>query len=79
MIKDIITWGIKACFQLVLWVFLLSISWDGRTLFDRTHEIIVDNEVVESLDLQLRELWEEISRTAQTTFSEVANKKDENI
>jgi hypothetical protein len=52
-----ISWLFKIALQMVFWVFLLSIRWDGRTLFDRAHEILVDNSVVAEVDREASRIW----------------------
>ena len=79
MIKDIITLFMRACLQMVLWVFILSFSWEGRSLFDRAHEIIIDNELVESLDKQIGQIWYEVSEAAWETFSNLGQGKNKNL
>ena len=61
--------------HLVFWVFLLSIQWEGRSLFDRSHEILVENPLVEVVDEELRILWEKISSTAESTYAEFKEKR----
>ena len=80
MIQDLIKWLVKIFMHLVLWVFILSIQWDGRTLYDRSHEILVDNPLVELVDEELRGLWDKVSATAVSTYAKLKNKESkENI
>ena len=37
----------------VLWVYLLSIRVGGETIFHHTHNILVENQIVEAVDRQL--------------------------
>jgi hypothetical protein len=67
--NDIIRMLGKVALQMVLWVFVLSISWGGRTLFDRAHGVLVENSVVEAIDSELAGMWSRISETAKVTFS----------
>ena len=75
--NDILKWTGKVFLQMVLWVFILSISWNGRTLFDRAHELLVRNALVSSVDQELADLWHKLSETARLTFSEAAEEKTE--
>ena len=75
MIKDLLLWSVKMTLQLFFWTFILSIRFEGRTLFDRAHDILIDNEIVEYADEHLSELWYKISATAKKTFSEISSKE----
>ena len=61
-------WLIKFCLTAVLWVFLLSIRWDGRTLFSYAHETLVQNAVVQAVDEEIADLWYRLSETARAAF-----------
>ncbi|MEY4631632.1 MAG: hypothetical protein RIQ81_1752 [Pseudomonadota bacterium] len=43
----------KLVLQGVVWVFVLSIQVDGRTLFSHAHGILVDNQVVAAVESQV--------------------------
>ncbi len=56
--------------QGLMWVFLLSIRWDGKTLFSYCHDVFVDNSLVQTVDSELGEVWYKLVKTAKVTFSE---------
>lgn len=56
--------------QGLLWVFILSIHWDNKSLFSYCHDIFVDNTLVHTVDAELGEIWYKVSKTAKVTFSE---------
>jgi hypothetical protein len=68
--NDAIKWTLKVALQGVLWVFLLSITVSGRTVFEHAHGALVQNVLVQTLDEELGDLWTKLSRTAELTFSE---------
>lgn len=59
----------KVLLQMVLWVFILSISWGGRTLFERSHDVLVDNAIVAAIDQELADMWDKVTETARLTFA----------
>jgi hypothetical protein len=63
-------WMLKVLFQMVLWVFLLSIHYDGHPLFTYANKILVQNPIVQAADEELSDLWFRLSRTARMTFRE---------
>ena len=67
--NDIIKWVLKVALQGILWVFLLSISVSGRPIFEHAHATLVQNAFVQTLDEELGDLWDKLSRTAAVTFS----------
>ncbi len=79
MLKDIFKWITRALLQMIMWVFILSISWDGKSLFQRFHNVLVDNEVVATLDSELADLWYQLSETARLTFAHISDREDEKI
>ena len=70
--NDILKWSAKTIAIAVFWVFFLSIHISGRPVFFYAHEIIVENEVVQSLDEDLGNFLERVYVTAR----EVWDKKD---
>jgi len=43
-----------------LWVYILSVKIDGRTLYSYSRAVLVDNAVVEGLQYEAMHLWEKI-------------------
>jgi hypothetical protein len=62
--------------QMLAWVFIFSITWNGRNLFQRTHDIFVDNEIVASVDRSLGDLWYQVSETARLTFAQTTQNEE---
>ncbi|SME89698.1 hypothetical protein [Pseudobacteriovorax antillogorgiicola] len=60
----------------VFWVFVLSINYDGRTLFSYAHETIIQNDIVRALDEELEDLWVRVYETARITFAELSAPDD---
>ncbi len=67
--NDFLKWCFKISLNGVLWVFILSITVGGQTLFTRANELLVKNPLVEALDEELADLWQRLSKTARMTFS----------
>ena len=67
--NDLIRMLGKVALQMVMWVFVLSISWGGRNLFERAHGVLVENSIVAALDSELAGVWNRISQTAKVAFS----------
>lgn len=74
--NDMIKWVFKVALQGIVWVFLLSISVNGRTLFEHAHQTLVQNTLVQTMDEELGDLWTKLSRTASATFSEKSKNDD---
>ena len=77
--KDLSKRVIKFFCHGIFWVFLLSVRWDGRTLFSYTHEVFVENSVVEALDGELADAWFRLSETARVTFSKAPLSDEKNL
>jgi hypothetical protein len=70
--NDILKWVGKLVLQSIMWVFILSIQWDGRSLFYHANETLVQNQFVRNVDEELAQLWTRFRRSAKMTFSEPA-------
>ena len=75
MIKDLLAWVLKYCLQGVMWVLILSISWKGETLFERGHNVFVDNDLVELLNEQVEDIWVKVEKVFRISIAQVI--KDE--
>lgn len=54
----------------VLWIYLLSFTVNGRSLFSYANSLLVQNIAVETLDQKLTETWHRVYRTAKVGFHE---------
>lgn len=54
----------------VVWIYLLSFTFDGRSIFSYANSLLVQNIAVETLDQKLTETWHRIYRTAKVGFHE---------
>ena len=68
--NDIIKWCFKSFATAILWVFLLSINVQGRTVFSYANELLVQNPIVRMVDEELSETWDKVYLTARRTFDE---------
>tara|TARA_B100002051_G_C16405602_1_gene472075 strand:- start:300 stop:563 length:264 start_codon:yes stop_codon:yes gene_type:complete len=75
MLRDLISWIIRLGFQLVFWVLILSIRIDGRTIYDRTYDILVDNELFNSVDEKVQDLWYTLSESVKKSFLQFYEEK----
>jgi hypothetical protein len=68
--NDLFKWIGKFFIHLVIWIFILSIRWDGKTLFSYAHNVLVQNALVQAIDEELADVWYRLSETARVTFSD---------
>lgn len=61
--NGIIKWVIKSVLTAMFWVFILSITVEGRSLFSYANEVLVQNSIVRSVDEQLAKVWDDIVTT----------------
>ncbi len=78
MLRDFGRWLMKIALQMVFWVFVLSISWERRTLFERAHEILIENPLVEMVHEEGARLCVKIYETGKLTFAQLSEKNDKN-
>ncbi|MBP6218034.1 MAG: hypothetical protein KA436_05565 [Oligoflexales bacterium] len=52
MLEGLIRWLVKFFLQMILWVFLLSINWDGKMLFLHLKSLLVDNAIIATVEDQ---------------------------
>ena len=66
----------KLSLTAVLWIFVLSITINGRPLFWYANDFFVQNSIVEAIDQELSDLWYRVSETAKITFEKVAGREE---
>lgn len=65
----LIKWIGKTSVSAVIWVFVLSISWNGKTFFSYANDVLVKNSVVQAIDGKLAEIWNKMSHTAKANMN----------
>ena len=75
MIKDIIGLFLKLSIQFVFWVFLLSVSWGGETLFQKAHKVLVRNELVETISEKALVVWNNVYNSVYDSFKSKVTKE----
>lgn len=73
--KDVIKRIGKTALQGLIWVFVLSLNWNGRTLFSHANEVFVQNQVVLAADAQLADWWDQLKSVSVAAFRDEANKQ----
>lgn len=68
--NDIVKWIGKFFLHSILWVFILSIQWNGKSLFYYANETLVQNDLVRTVDHELAQLWTKFARSAKMSFSD---------
>ena len=69
---DIFKWFVRVSFIGIFWVFFLSITIEGRSIFSYANDTLVQNSFVQFLDEELADLWSQIAETARVTFTEMS-------
>jgi len=69
---DIFKWFVRVSFIGIFWVFFLSITIEGRSIFSYANDTLVQNSFVQFLDEELADLWSKIAETARVTFTEMS-------
>ena len=67
--NDFMKWCFKVLLSAVVWVFILSVRWDGRPMFNYASEVLVQNAFVRAVDDEAGTLWTRFKQAARTTFS----------
>lgn len=73
MILGICKWFVKNFLVALLWVSILSISYQGRPLFSYAYENIIMNSTVQKADELLAEMWRRFYETASLTLAQVSS------
>lgn len=63
--NDFIKWLSKVLLSMVVWVFLLSIQWEGRPIFYHANDLLVQNAVVRAVDAELGEIWQRLTEKGE--------------
>ena len=68
--------AIKLGINLVVWVLILSIEWNGELLFDRAHRIIMESPVSESVHESLQAGWDSIHEVFHRNYAKYHKPND---
>ena len=63
--NDFIKWLFKALISMILWVFVLSIQWNGRPIFYHANDILVQNSLVRAVDSEIAEIWWQVTNKGE--------------
>lgn len=78
--NDTLKWIGKVLLQGILWVFVLSIKWNGHTtLFTAANDVFVQNALVDTVDQELGELWYKAKEAAKLTFNSAREGDDKSL
>lgn len=64
---------VRTVLQMIVWVYIFSISWSGQTLFDRVHELMVDNDIIVKIDRAVASAVKEIDESAMGVWSDMTS------
>ena len=70
MLRDLFFWISKTLLQMTVWVVILSTSWEGKTLFERINNIMLQNRVVNILVDELDYATQELFTVARKKLNE---------
>ncbi len=73
--KEALKWLGRTSISAIFWVFILSIRYDGRTLFSYANNFLVQNSFLQVVDSVANTLFD-ISDVAKMTFSDSDGGKD---
>lgn len=76
---SIIWWVARNAAVAVLWVFILSITVNDRSLFSHANRLLVQNRVVATMDEGLGELWTRVYETARATLRDLSGTEERRI
>lgn len=76
VIKDFLFWVVKSLFQMVLWVYILSISWSHQTLFERAQEVLVRNQVVGVITDEIVQTYDRTMKSVRLNLVHLSSEKD---
>ena len=77
MIDLVIKWVFKLVFNLVLWVLILSIRWEGQTLFKRAQNLLLESPVSGLVDENLQFTWDNINEIFNKTYAKIQKNAEE--
>ena len=74
--REYLAKGGKLALTAILWVFILSITVNGRPLFHYANDFFVQNSIVAAIDEELSNLWHRVSETARITYDKVTAREE---
>lgn len=70
--NDLLKWAGKLTLQAIFWVFILSIKYHGRPVFNYANDTLVQNSMVQTVDESLADLWQRLARATKVAFAKNA-------
>ena len=70
--KEMVGWILKTLLSMIFWVYVLSFSWEGKTLFERARGVFVDNAVTEFLTEEASSIYNESMNMVKVRIEKVA-------
>lgn len=68
--KNFAKWLLRSLAIGVVWVFILAIEVKGQTVFDRAHDVFIQNRLVQAIDEQIVVAWDQFRAMARTALSD---------
>jgi hypothetical protein len=68
MLKSSISLLLKLCFQMVFWVLVFSIEWQGKILFSHARELVLHNKFAKSADEYFSNLWYKVEEKSSKVY-----------
>ncbi len=77
--RDFVRWLSKALLTGVVWVFILSIDIKDQMVFFWAHDLFVQNSLVQAVDRQIDQAWDELKDMARIALRDKEDVKSENL
>ena len=80
MIVMLLRYAVRCSLSAITWVFILSLQWEGKMIFDWAHDAMVEVVAIDEVDRQLKATWQRLKDETQATISgarRLAGEKEE--
>lgn len=67
--NTLVNWAIKTSISAIVWVLVLSVEYDQRTLFSYANEVLVENRLFQKVEGYAKMLWHNLSNDVEIAIS----------
>jgi hypothetical protein len=67
--NTLVNWAIKTSLSAIVWVFVLSVEYDQRTLFSYANELLVENRIFQKVEGYAKMLWHNLANDVEIAIT----------
>ncbi|MBI2602519.1 MAG: hypothetical protein HYW48_05625 [Deltaproteobacteria bacterium] len=79
MLKELVKWVFRTIIQMITWVYVLSLPFNGLPLYEHARSVLVDNRVVDLIEEYAVDFTDKISGRAKIAIQGLNSDDDQSV